>query len=600
MKLTVIAAILTLPALAAPAQHNRITGRIDNTRRATLKGHIHPLALAANDQGRADASLQLPRVTLVLRPSDAQQAELNQLLAAQQDPASPNYHQWLKPEEYADRFGVSQGDIDQMVAWLQAQNLTVVAVARGRNSIACSGAAGAVEQAFGTRIHRYSVDGELHFANATEPSIPTAFQNVVRSIHGLNDFRLKPKSRPVEAQYTSLTSSAHYLAPDDVATIYNVRSIYNSGIDGTGQKLVVVGQTQIDLADIQQFRTYFNLPANDPQAMLVPDTRDPGIRRGDLQEADLDLEWAGAMARNATILYVYSRDVMDAVQYAIDQNLAPVLSMSYGQCETLTSSADAATLQSWAQQANAQGMTWFAASGDSGGADCYDGTSRSPGGLSVDLPAGLPEVTGVGGTQLSEAGGNYWNSSNDLNHASAVSYIPEVAWNDSTTGSPSASGGGASTYFGKPSWQTGSGVPDDHARDVPDVALPASPGHDGYLFFTGGRMQVVGGTSAGAPTFASIALLLNHYLVSNGAQAAPGLGNMNPRLYSLAAANSSAFHDVTTGNNLVSTCSGGRRGICTADPVGFSAGAGYDQVTGLGSVDAYNLITAWVAGPVAQ
>ena len=406
MKQTVIGLFLTFSAMAAPAQHNRITGRVDNTVRAALKGHIHPLATVANDQGRADATLQLSRVTLVLRPSDAQQADLNQLLAAQQDPSSPSYHQWLKPEEYADRFGVSQGDVDQMVAWLQAQNLTVVAVARGRNSISFSGAAGAVEQAFGTKIHRYNVDGELHFANSTEPSIPAAFQNVVRSIHGLTDFRLKPKSKPLQPEYTSLLSSTHYLAPDDVSTIFNVRSLYNTGIDGTGQKLVVVGQTQINLSDIQQFRTYFNLPANDPKVTLVPNMRDPGIRKGDLQEADLDLEWAGAIARNATILYVYSSDVMDALQYAIDQNMAPVLSMSYGQCETLTSSADAATQQSWAQQANAQGMTWFAASGDSGAADCYDGTSRSPGGLAVDLPAALPEVTGVGGTQLSDADGD--------------------------------------------------------------------------------------------------------------------------------------------------------------------------------------------------
>jgi subtilase family serine protease len=593
MKQIVIALLATLPAIAAPAQHNRITSHVDNTRRSTLKGHVHPLALAANDQGRANASFQIPRVTLVLRPSDAQQANLNQLLAAQQDPTSPNYHKWLTPEEYADRFGVSQNDIDQMTTWLQAQNLNIVNVARARNSMSFSGSAGAVEQAFGTRIDRYSVDGELHFANATNPTIPAAFQSVVRSIHGLNDFRMKPKSRPVQAEYTSLTSTAHYLAPDDISTIYNVRSLYNSGIDGTDMKLVVVGQTRVNLSDLQQFRTYFNLPANDPQTILVPGTRDPGTVRGDLEEADLDLEWAGAIARNASILYVYARDVMDAVQYAIDQNLAPVLSMSYGQCETLTTTADAATLQSWAQQANAQGMSWFAASGDSGGADCYDGSSRSPAGLSVDLPAAIPEVTGVGGTQLSESGGSYWNSSNDLNHASAMSYIPEVAWNDSTTGSPSSTGGGASTFFGKPAWQVGAGVPDADARAVPDVSLPASPSHDGYLFFTSGKMQVVGGTSAGAPTFAAIALLLNQYLVSNGAQAAPGLGNMNPRLYSLAAANSSAFHDVTSGNNLITACSGRQR-VCNSDPVGFSAGAGYDQVTGLGSVDAYNLITGWL------
>ena len=282
--------------------------------------------------------------------------------------------------------------------------------------------------------------------------------------------------------------------------------------------MVVVGQTQINLSDIQQFRTYFNLPANDPQVMLVPNTRDPGIRRGDLEEADLDLEWAGAIARNATILYVYSQDVMDAVQYAIDQNLAPVLSMSYGQCETQTSSGGRCH------------AAIVGATGERAGHDLVRGVGRfgrrrllrrhfAQPGRTVGGPAGRAAGSDRRRRHATERGdGSYWNSSNDLNHASAMSYIPEVAWNDSTTGSPSASGGGASTFFAKPAWQTGAGVPADNARDVPDVALPASPGHDGYLFFTGGKMQVVGGTSAGAPTFAAIALLLNHYLVSNGAK----------------------------------------------------------------------------------
>jgi subtilase family serine protease len=589
--LSAVGLLSSLTALAAPAQHNRIAGRIDNTHRMTLKGHVHPQARAANDEGRVAPSLEIPRITLVLRPSDAQQADLNQLLAAQQDPSSPEYHHWLTPEQFADRFGVSQSDIDQIKTWAEGQGLTVASVARARNGISLSGPASAVEQAFGTTIHNYRVDGEVHFANATDPSIPAAMQSVVKSIHGLSDFRLKARS--VQPLYNSLTSSAHYLAPDDVSTIFNMRSLYNTGIDGSGQTIVVVGQTQVNLSDIEQFRTYFNLPANDPQVMLVPNTRDPGVRKGDLQEADLDLEWAGAVARNASILYVYSRDVMDAAQYAIDQNLAPVMSMSYGQCETLTSSSDAATLESWGQQANAQGMTWIAASGDSGAADCYDGTSRSPSGLSVDLPAALPEVTGIGGTQLAEATGSFWNTSNDANHASALSYIPETAWNDSAVeGSPSASGGGASTFFSKPSWQTGYGVPADGARDVPDISFPASPSHDGYLFFTSGKMQVVGGTSAGAPTFAGVVSLLNHYLSSNGRGSS--VGNVNPRLYSLAGSNSSAaFHDVTTGDNMVSACLSTRFRTCTSSAIGFSTGAGYDQVTGLGSIDAYNLVTGW-------
>src|SRR5581483_406634 len=247
--ISVTLSLLGVSGFAAPAQHNRIAGRIDNRHRATLKGHVHPLPRSANDVGRADPTLEIPRVTLVLRPSDSQQADLKQLLAAQQDPSSADYHHWLTPEQFADRFGVSQGDIDEIKTWAESQGLTVVSVARGRNGISLSGPAASVEQAFGTTIHRYQVDGELHFANTTDPSIPAAMQNVVKSIHGLNDFRLKSHSIRPAPQYNSLTSSAHYLAPDDVATIYNMRSLYNSGIDGTGQKIVVVGQTQVNMSD---------------------------------------------------------------------------------------------------------------------------------------------------------------------------------------------------------------------------------------------------------------------------------------------------------------------------------------------------------------
>ena len=299
------------------------------------------------------------------------------------------------------------------------------------------------------------------------------------------------------------------------------------------------------------------------------------------------------MARNASITFVYSYDVMDAAQYAIDQNLAPVLSISYGNCELQTALSDATAMQTWAQQANAQGITWFAASGDDGGADCYGGDSRTTNdSLSVDLPAGIPEVTGVGGTEFNDGGGNYWSSTNNSNHASALSYIPETSWNDSAAdGTPSASGGGASVYFTKPSWQTGTGVPSDGARDVPDVALSASADHDGYLVYSGGKLSIVGGTSAGPPDFAGIAALLNQYLVANGAQQSAGLGNMNPRFYSLAQT-TGVFHDITTGNNLVNPCTGQHQS-CSSAPIGYTAGVGYDQVTGLGTPDVYNLVTAW-------
>ena len=586
------AAFITFLAFApgARAQPARISRAIDRAQRVALPGHLHPKAIAGNDRGRLAPSFELSYVTLAFAQTDAQKADLAQLLQDQQTPGSSLFHQWLTPEQYADRFGVSQSDLDRMTNWLQSEGLTVAGVSRSRTWLAASGAAAQVESAFRTELHQYDVNGELHFANATEPSIPAALGGVVRAIRGLNDFRAQAKSRAIKPDYNSSRGN-HYLAPNDLASIYNISSLYNAGFDGSGQKIVVAGQTEIDLTDLQTFRTKFNLPGADPQITLVPGSRNPGTVSGDLGEADLDLEWSSAVARNAMVLYVYAFDVMTAVQYAIDQNMAPVLSLSYGLCELETLTSDLATMQGWAQQANAQGMTWFAASGDSGGADCDDSTHS---GLAVDAPASIPEVTGVGGTEFLEGTGVFWASTNDSNLASVLSYIPEVAWNDTVTdGSPSASGGGASARFAKPSWQAGPGVPSDNARHVPDISMNASADHDGYLVYSNGSLGSYGGTSAPTPVMAGITVLLNQYLVANGIQGSAGVGNINPRLYSLAQNSPAIFHDITGGDNIVTVACGRRSINCNNAPVGFGAGAGYDQVTGLGSVDAYLLVTGF-------
>jgi len=592
---------LALLAGAVNAQQSRVSKAIDNQQRFVLSGHIHPKALPEDDQGRVAPSLPMSYVTLVLAQSDSQRADLAQLLRAQQDPDSANYHVWLTPEQYAERFGVSTDDLNKITAWLEGQGLRIAAVARARNWIAVNGDASGIESAFQTEIHEYLTHGEKHFSPAREPSVPVALAGVVAEIRGLNDFRMQAKRilrnpaahSALTPHYTS-SDGETFLTPDDVATIYDISPLYSAGFTGQGQSLVIAGQTRINISDIQQFRSSYGLPVNDPQTILVANSQDPGIQSGDLDEADLDLEWSGAVARNAAILYVYSSDVIQSVQYAIDQNLAPVISQSYGSCELETPVSDATAFQQMAQQANAQGITWFAAAGDSGGADCDD--SQNPG-LSVDLPGAVPEVTSLGGTEFAEGSGQYWKAVNSSSGASAISYIPETTWNDSAIdGSPSAGGGGASVYFLKPSWQTGTGVPADNARDVPDVSLSASADHDGYFVYTGGSLQVYGGTSVPAPTFAGVITLLNQYVVTTGAQAAPGLGNINPKLYSLARTAPAAFHDVTTGNNIV-TVSCGRRSLgCAASPVGYSAGKGYDQATGLGSVDVYRLITAWKSG----
>jgi uncharacterized protein (TIGR03437 family) len=586
---------LSLLTPAVFAQRNRIAGRIDNNRRVALTGHLHPKALPENDQGPVPAEMILSHVTLVLKPSTSQQADLDRLLQEQQDPSSADYHRWLTPQQYADRFGVSQDDLNQLTAWLQSQHLTIDTVATGRNWVAVSGAAADMQAAFRTPIHNFLVNGKTHFANTADPTIPAALQGVVLGIHGLNSFRLRPASRSAQPAYTSSTSGNHYLAPADFSLIYNIKPLYAAGFTGAGQKIAVAGQTAINLDDIRQFRTKYNLPANDPQIVVADGSPNPRLYSDELIEADLDLEWSGAVAPDATLLYVvFDQDVVSAVQYAIDKNLAPVISLSYGLCELETLPSDASTTRSLAQQANSQGITWFTASGDSGGTDCANGgSSRTSGLLSVDFPSSIPEVTGVGGTTFNEGSGNYWNSTNDANNASVVSYIPETSWNDSTPGNPGASGGGASAFFTKPSWQTGTGVPSDGARDVPDVSLAASADHDGYLVYSAGSLSVVGGTSAGAPAFAGIASLLNQYLIAAGQQSIAGLGNVNPRLYSLAQSSPAAFHDVTTGSNIINVTCGFRNRGCTPGSFGYNAGAGYDLVTGLGSVDTYSLVLAW-------
>lgn len=586
--------VLSLAATPAWAQRNRLPGPIQSRERVTIPGQVPAQLRSASDDGPAEAGFVLPEITLVLRLSEAQQADLANLLAEQQDPESPNYHQWLTPEEFAQRFGAAPDDIARISDWLRQQGLQVLSVARARNSIQVRGTVQAVRQAFSTEIHRYRDGGEPHFANSTDPAIPADLSMMIAAIQGLDDFRMEPRNvaarlnTPVEPKYN--VGSSRRLSPADFATIYNVRPLYNLGLDGSGQKIVVAGQTAIDLADFRTFRTTFGLAQNDPQIVLVPGFPNPGVSTDDLSEANLDLQWAGGIAPNAQLLYVYSGNVMNAVRYAIDQNLAPVISVSYGLCEQRTSSASMNAYQSWARQANAQGITWVNAAGDSGGPDCF----RNPpdfAGLAVDAPASVPEVTAIGGTTLSGINSSNWSVTNGSKGESALSYIPETAWNDSFGSYIAAGGGGSSTSFPKPSWQIGTGVPDTTGRKVPDISLAASPNTLAYVVYVSGAQTPLGGTSAGTPAFAAILSLLNQYLVQTGQSA--GLGNINPRLYTLAQTTPSVFHDIINGNNIVRTTCAVNVINCGAGDWGYSAAFGYDLATGLGSINAFNLVTSW-------
>jgi len=592
----VLVSILTLLGLPVFAQRDRITAPIDVRQRTALAGNVHPAAISQNDRGAVGGAFQLNSMMLMLKPSSDQKAGLQQLLAAQRNPSSKSFRQWLTPDQYADQFGASSGDIAKLRDWLESQGFTVSYVARSRTWIAFNGTAAQVQSALNTQIHRYSVNGVLHYANASEPSVPAAFSSILAGIRGLNDFHPKPRSRRIAAPHMTLGNGDHQIAPDDFATIYDVAPLYQAGVDGTGQNLVVVGQTEIYLSDISAFRARFNLPAPNVRLQAVPFQPNPGISTGDLGEADLDIEWSGAVARNATIIYVYSSDVFNSAFYAVDQNLAPVLSMSYGLCEQ-ADLIDLPTEQQVAQQANSQGMTWFAAAGDNGAGDCEDvGVSLAQDGLAVDAPASIPEITAMGGSQFTSQSSVYWSPTDNANGASALSYIPEQVWNENYAGyGIAAGGGGASVFFPRPDWQTGPGVPNDSARHTPDLSLSASFVSDGYYVYSDGSSGYYGGTSVAAPTMAGIAALLNQYLVAAGVHTQAGLGNINPTLYRLAQSNPAVFHDITLGDNKVPCVTGSPD--CASGSFGFSAGTGYDQASGLGSVDALNLVHAWSSAP---
>jgi subtilase family serine protease len=634
-------ALMIISGIGYAAVADRIAGDLASGRKIAVRGNVHGLARPEFDLGRADGSRPLQGVSLAFRPSPAQQKDLDRFLAELADRKSPNFHKYLTPAQFGERFGLSLNDIAKVTTWLQSQGFTNIRVANGRNQISFDGNVAQIESAFSLEMHNYAVDGVVHLANAAEPAIPAALAGTVIGVGSLNDFAPKPRAK-IRPHLTSYVSGNHFLTPADFATIYDINPLYSAGADGTGQKIAIVGQSKVSTTDLNNFRSAAGLPASTVTMTLVAGTATQC--KGDEGESDLDIEWSGGVAKKAQIIFVYaglvstsescsnrSKNVWDALQYAVDHNVAPFISTSYGFCESPSigiSLSQAQIYQTWAQQALSQGQTIVAASGDGGAADCESSSSTSATtGLAVDVPAAIPEVTGAGGNAFTGDSGTcpsstcpgglapadppYWAASNAGSDviSSALEYIPEMAWNDTTasiTGTPpgglSASGGGASIYFAKPTWQTGTGVPADGKRDVPDISVSASNFHDPYLVCSedgdatpcvsgfrdsaGGSFFAVGGTSAAAPTLSAILALVNQYIGNTG------MAPVNPTLYSLAASNPSVFHDVTGGDNKVPCTSGSANCPSGTTSIGFTTGTGYDQVTGLGSVDAYVMAQA--------
>lgn len=721
----------------------RIVASVDESRQVVLKGNTRPEARAEFDRGPVAPNLPMGDLVLVLRRSPEQQAAFDAYLASEYDKSSPNFHHWLTPDEIGRQFGPAQSDVDTIAGWLQNHGFSIDYVSKDHMSIRFSGFASQVTSTFHTEIHNLQVRDEAHIANMTDPSIPEALTPVVVGVKALHNFfphplhRLgaeirrngqtgkwerisspavvpsralpaAPNARSLSPLFntggtTSGAANLEDIGPYDFATIYNVLPLWSAStaIDGTGQTIAIAGTSDIDLTDVDTFRRAFGLPyvsSTYPtyKAPTIIDTNTPpgdcssGANSciNDVYENTLDVEWSGAIAKNAQIVLVASSAPSTTTdplylseQYIVDNVTAPIMNVSYGECELGLGTAGNAEYNTLWQKAAMAGIAVFVSSGDQGSASCDAGfdTSLPYGaqfGLSVSGIASTPYDTAVGGTDFNWLNNQstYWGTSNSTtNLSSALGYIPENPWNSTcanslldsqidtdlkeslsatqicdeigigeitSNGNPiyslvdvvGGSGGKSSCIDGdgatvasctkgypKPSWQANvTGIPSDGVRDIPDVSFFSANGFSGSSYvvcvsvagtcsYTAGTEptgEEVGGTSVASPIMAGVMALIN--------QKAGGLqGNPNTVLYGLAAketysgcssesvgltGSSCVFYDIDTGTNAV-PCQTGSPDCSGTDVYGvlsgYSATAGYDLATGLGSVNVANLVNAF-------
>ena len=646
-----VGALALFAPLAAFAQGNavrpRVTDRVDIAQLATLSGNKHPLAGAQHDQGAAPPDLPMNRVMLVLKRGSDQEASLQNLLVQQQVTSSPSFHKWLTPDQFGQQFGPADADIQAVTSWLASFGFQSIKVSKGRTVIEFSGTASQVETALHTPIHRYVVNGESHWANANDPQIPAALAPVVAGFVSLHNFPKKPASvrsgkmasltrTPNGKPQITFSDGSHGLAPADFNTIYNIAPT----MTGSGVTIGVIARSNIVAQDVADFRSTFNLGGTAPTIIVNgPDPTDLG--GGEEAEAVLDATWPGAVAPAATVDLVVSESTnADAGEdlsefYIVDNNLADIMTESFSVCESVFGtqlSAAASFYSGMAEQAAAQGITYLVASGDGGPDSCDDPSAvpTTPTAASVNILASTPFTVAVGGTEFhdcdtlptcNDTSGKYWGA-NGTNSGSAKSYIPENVWNESCTvaqcGSSLtglwSSGGGQSSIFTKPPWQAGvTGIPTADARFVPDVSVAAA-NHDGYALCLNASCQasnticqggvgpcfsILSGTSASAQAFGGIMALVVQNI---GAR----VGIANYALYKLAAAQppTAPANSTCDGSNTTTPPAGtcifndvtvGDTNIPEVSPLetGFKAGAGYDEATGLGSVNVTKLVNNW-------
>jgi kumamolisin len=473
--------------------------------------------------------------------------------AAQQPPAE---RRRLSREEWAGAHGADPAAVDSVIDFAGAHGLSVVDCDRARRRITLRGSVGDVAAAFTARL-------EGRYATGTEPgahsyrarsgplTIPRGLDGVVTGLFGIDD---RPQARP-GIRFAADPASATAHTPPEVARAY----AFPTAVDGTGETVAIIelggGFTH------GQLTTYFDsLQITPPTVTAVSvdgGANSPGTDTDADGEVQLDIEVIGSVAPGAGIVVYFAPNTdqgfIDAVSEAVhDTTHTPsVVSISWGSSEDGWTAQARTQMETIFTDAGGLGVTVTVAAGDGGSSD-----GVTTGGVHVDFPASAPHALGCGGTTLSLSG---------------TAIASETVWDTTDDG---ATGGGVSDVFAPPGYQNAAHVPVDAGsrkagRGVPDVAGDANP-QTGYLIGVDGAPETVGGTSAVAPLWAGLIALINQTL------GAP-LGFAQPRLYPLLG--TTAFHDITRGSNGA-----------------YSAGAGWDACTGLGSPDGAVLASRLGAG----
>ncbi len=546
--------------------------------RVTLYGQAVPLVQQARLLHAADANQQL-NISIGLQARN--QSDLDALLSAIYDPRSAQYHQYLTPDQFNQLFAPTPDQVQQVVSFLRSQGLTVTNIASNNLLVDATATVAQAQQTFNTQINTYQLGDRTFYANSNAPTVPGSISQLITSISGLdNSVQYHPlyqhqqnmRLQSVQHQTTQrnhkaqLTGPTSGYGPKDLTGAYDAAALQNSGTLGDNQTIALFELDGYQAGDVAQYLQNYNLGNPNITNVLV-DGFNGSAGQGAI-EVELDMEVVAAMAPHANQI-VYegpntTQGLNDTYNRIVTDNKAQITSISWGLCENSTGLAELQTLDTIFKQAAAQGMSFFAAAGDSGAYDCNDTN------LAVDSPASDPYVTGVGGTNL------------QLN---AGAYGSESVWsnpNGTQRGPKGAGGGGGiSNTFKQPTWQSGPGVQNQYSngfRQVPDVTGDADPatGYAMYCTVTNAGCPpsgwiTVGGTSASAPLWAGSTALVNQYLQAQGKKR---VGFANPALYGLFNAQQQfpAFHDITTGNNLY-----------------YPATSNYDLASGIGSPDIYNM-----------